>query len=387
MAQQQSQASAQQINAYNSGRVLNEAIPVIQKIGSFTQSQYPYSAGVATVINCPVLNVGLIRRFWVKVTANIQQGAAETQTLVNMGPANFLSQILLNDLNNLVRVNSCGWHLSMLSTVRRQLAFGAAFTSDSPFGYGSNYNIVKAPASVTAAANMYTYYEVPVSYGDTDTRGAIFANVVNASMNLQLTINPNLFQTVTGDAAQSVYQSSSAQLGKINSYTIDVYQEYWDQLPRNADGSFAIPAIDIATQYNLLNTTLTGLAVGSDFNMPYANFRSYMSTFALYDNGGTLNAGTDINYFSLSTANSMNIFKYDPFVAQLLNSRNMINDDMPKGLYYFSHRARPLTTLAFGNMSLNMNPSLVNANAQVVVGYEFFAFANQLQQASSINSN
>lgn len=380
------QPDLNQMNAYARNAIIGMCPTVIQKIASITQAQYPFTAGQASVINIPLQNVGLIKRLWVRVVANVQQGAAETQNIQTFGPANFLSQILLTDLNNLVRVNTTGWHLAMVNSARRQFALGAAITSDSPLGFGANYNLVKAPAAVTGAANMYMCYEIPLAYSETDLRGAIFANVVNATMNLQMTLNPNMFVASTADGVQAVYKSTTAQLGKVNSYTLDVYQEYYDQIPRNQDGSYVLPLIDLATQYNLLNTSQTGLAVGADQSLPYANFRSYMSTVVVFDNGGTLNAGTDINYFSLVTANAMTLFKLDPFMVQLLNGRNKINDDWPLGTYYFDHRTRPLSTLTYGNMQLNMNPSTVNANALVLAGYEYFSLQNQLANAGSIQS-
>jgi hypothetical protein len=367
--------------------ILQNAVPVIQKIASVTQAQGAYVAGQATVLNIPLQNVGLIKRIWVDVVANVQQGAAETQNATILGGSNALSQVLLTDLNNLVRINTSGWHLALLGTARRQLAAGAAFTSDTPFGIGSNYLLNKTPSAVTGAANLYQSYELPLAYSDSDLRGAIFANVVNATMNLQLTLNPNFFVSSTGDSTGAVYQSTTAQLGKINSYTIEVYQEYLDQLPRDGANNFILPGIDLSTQYNLLNSTTTGLAVGADQTLTYANFRSYLSTFVMYDNGGVLNAGTDLNYISLVTANSMNLFKLNPRMLQLLNGRNKINDDWPKGIYYIPHRDRPISTLQFGNMALNVNPSTVNANAMLSTGYEFFANQNQLQSAGTIASS
>lgn len=374
------------INQQARAACVNYGTPVVQKIATFTNTSNPYTAGQSTTINLPLVNVGLIKRLWVRVQANVAQSVAETHTAQNMGPANFLSQIVVSDLNNLIRVNTTGWHLSMLSTARRQLAFGAAFTSDSPFGFGSNYGLVKIPASLTVAQNLATFYEIPLSYSDTDLRGAMFANVTTASMNLQLTINPNLFAASTADATLSCFKSSTAALGKINTYTIDVYQEYIDQLPRYQDGSYQLPLIDIATQYNVLNTNATGMAVGADFSLPYAALRSYMSTFVIFDNGGSLYAGTDINYFALQSANSMNLFKYDAFVAQLLNGRVRINDDWPIGVYYFDHRAKPISTIAGGNTQLIINPSSVGANSIFQIGYEYFANTQQLQQAGSITS-
>lgn len=374
-------------NANNRNAIIGMCPSIIQKIASITQAQYPYTAGQASVVNVPLQNVGLIKRLWVRVQANVQQGAAETQTLQTLGPANFLSQILLTDLNNLVRINTTGWHLSMINSARRQFPIGAAITSDTPLGFGSNYNLVKAPASVTGAANLYMVYEIPLAYSETDLRGSIFANVVNATMNLQLTLNPNMFAATGADAVQSVYKSSTAQLGRVNSFTIDIYQEYYDQLPRNQDGSYALPLIDLATQYNLINTANTGLAVGTDQSLPYANFRSYQSTIVVYDNGGVLNAGSDINYISLTTANAMTMFKLEPAMVQLLNGRNKLNDDFPLGTYYFDHRIRPLSTLTYGNMQLNVNPSAVSAGAILLVGYEYFSLQNQLANAGSIPSS
>lgn len=381
------QPSIQDVNEYNSRMCRQFGTPVVQKIATFTNTSNPYVSGNSTVINQALTNVGLIKRLWLKITANIAQGAAETQTKCGLGPANFLSQVVVTDLNNLVRVNTSGWHLTMLSTARRQLAFGAAFTSDSPVGIGANYNIVKAPSPVTVAQNLYMYYEVPLAYADNDLRGSMFANVATATMNLQITLNGSMFIAAGADPVLGCYQSSTAQLGKINSYTIDVYQEYIDQLPRNQDQSYMIPMLDIATQYNLLNSNGTGMAVGADFSIPYQALRSYQSTFVIYDNAGALNAGTDINYFALQSANSMNIFKLDPFMMQLLYGRNRINDDWPMGVYYVDHRAKPISTIAGGNTQLVINPSSVGANSIFYLGFEFFAQQQQLQQAGSIQSN
>lgn len=387
MADNQPQMSDGQRNMLHRRLILDQGVDVINKIATLTQAAAGYTAGQGLVLNIPLQNVGLIKRLIIKITANVQQSAAETHTRTTIGPANFLSQIQLTDLNNLTRVNTNGWHLSMLASARRKQAFGAADTTDSPMGFGSNYNVITAPATVTAAANLFMMYEVPLAYSDNDLRGAIFANVVNATMNLQMTINPNLSVANTGNPSQACYQSSTAALMKINTYTIDVYQQYIDQLPKNQNGQYLLPQIDLQTQYNLLNIVNSGLVVGGDFSLPYANFRQYLSTFLMYDNFGVLNAGTDINYFSLQTANSMNILKYDPFISQLLSGRNKIADDWPKGIYYFDHRANPLVTLNYGNMQLNVNPSAVTAGAQIIAGYEYFVMQHQILKAGSMQNN
>ena len=364
--------------------LLGMAVPVQSVIYTATQAANPFVAGLPTVLNIPVRNVGLITKFLVEVTATVVQGAAETQTRTTLGLANFFSSIVLTDLNNLVRHQTTGWHMNMVNTARRQMPTGAAYTTDNVMGFGSNYGYNSAPVTFTTAQTLNAMMEIPVAYSDTDLRGAIFANVINSTMNLQVTINPNFSVAAGADATQACYQSSTTDLAKITAYTITVHQFYYDQLPKDQSGAYILPLIDLSYQYNLLNTSFTGLAANSEFPMPYANYRSFFSTTAIFDNGGTLNAGTDISYWAMRTANSLNLFQYDPFVAQVLNGRNKIGDDWPKGVYYFDHRARPVTTLQFGNVDLIVNPKTVNANAQMLVGYEFMGMANQLQSAGSI---
>jgi hypothetical protein len=363
--------------------VVANAVDLIQQI--FTTTITTYVAGQAMPVNVPVRNVGLIKRFWVEILANVQQGAAETQTKSTLGGANVLSQVVLTDLNNQVRVSTTGWHLHFLATVRRQLAFGAAFANSDPSGIGQQWNLMTTPSPVTGAQNLRWFYEIPVSYSDTDLSGAIWANVLNATMNLQLVINPNFFVATGADAVQAVYQSSTAQLGKINSIAITVYQNSLDQLPVNPQtGSVILPPLDLEYVYLLNNTNSTGLAATADQALPYANWRNFLSTFVIYDNAGVLNLGTDVNYVAMQSANFTNLFKVDPFMLSLIN-RTKINDDFAPGVYYIDTRSKPINTLQYGNMQLLFNPSAVTgATSQLLIGYESLALQGVMNQAGSI---
>jgi hypothetical protein len=363
--------------------VVANAVDLVQQI--FTTTITNYVAGQAYPINVPVRNVGLIKRFWVEILATVVQGAAETQTKTTLGGANVLSQAILTDLNNQVRVSTTGWHLHFLATVRRQLAFGAAFANSDPSGIGQQWNLMTTPSPVTAAQTLRWFYEIPASYSDTDLSGAIWANVLNATMNLQLVINPNFFVASGADAVQAVYQSSTAQLGKITSLTMTVYQNSLDQLPVNPQtGSVILPPLDLEYVYLLNNTNSTGLAAAADQALPYANWRNFLSTFVVYDNAGVLNLGTDINYLAMQSANFTNLFKLDPFMLSLI-TRTKINDDFPPGVYYVDTRAKPINTLQYGNMQLLVNPSAVTGStSQLLIGYESLALQGVMNQAGSI---
>lgn len=381
MAQGKGQAAPVDVNQQNMmarGIVLDRAIDMWQSIFATTLA----GTVPGQVVNVPLRNVGLIKRLVVEIAGNLTQGAAETQTQTKLGISNLLSQVVFTDLSNQTRINTTGWHLHLLATARRQMAFGAAFTSDSPVAIGNNYGVIKAPASFTTVQPFRIFYEIPIAYGDYDLRGAVYANVVNATMQLQLTFNPQFFAATGVDATLAGYQSSTAQAGVLSAVTVNVYQNYLDQIPMTSNGP-VLPLLDLSTAYLLNNTNVTGIALNQDNPVPYANFRNFMSTFAIYDNVG-LNAGTDINYWSIQSANYTNIIKLDPFMASLL-TREIINDDFPPGVYYFDHRRKPISTVQYGNMQLIFNPSsVVSAAAQGLIGYEALALINQVTQAGSL---
>lgn len=378
------QQDPNQANMAARGIVLDRSIDMWQSIYTSTLSGDARNA----VINVPVRNVGLIKRFVIEITGTIAQSAAETLTRTPLGIANALSQIVFTDLSNQTRINTSGWHMHNLATARRQMAFGAAFTNDSPMAMGNNFNTISAPASVTTAQTFRMFYEIPLSYGDMDLRGAIYANVVNATMNLQFTINPNFVVASGANPTLAVYSSSAAQTGAVTGLTVNVYQNYLDQLPVAQNGPI-LPLLDLSTAYLINNTVATGVAQGQDFAIPYANFRNFMSTFALYDNFGTASAvGADINYWSIQSANYTNIIKVDPYMNSLL-TREIINDDFPaasgRSLYYFDHRRKPINTVQYGNMQLIANPAQVQAStSQFLVGYEALALINMITQAGSL---
>jgi hypothetical protein len=366
--------------------VLQNAQPIVMKVGSYTQQTAPFVSGQATTINIQPIPVGLITKFTLVITANVAQAAAETLTRTTLGGANFLSQVVVTDYNNLTRHNTAGWHLDKIATARRATIFGQAYTTDTTNGYGAQYNICSAPASITTVQTMYQVYEIPLAYSDTDLRGAMFANLTGASgANISLTINPNFIIPSTGNPTFAGYISStSGNRGQITSYTIDVYQHTLDQLVQSAPGQYVLPDLDLAANYQLLNTTQTGLSVSQDYTLQLAALRQFYSHFIVYDNAGVLNAGTDLNYISLTSANTMQFFKLPPTMLQLLFGRQIIGDDWPKGVYYLPSRMKPISTLNSGNVAFNVNPSAVTAGAQLLVGSESFVMTQQLNAVSSL---
>lgn len=381
MADQMSPAQLNQMNLAARGLILASAVEMTQQIASIAVT--PSSQNV---VNINPRNVGLIKGFIVEVDGVIENtGMSTALTRTDMGNLNALSNITFTDLNNNVRINTTGYHVGMLNSARQGFGFGGAYSPNLPSDLGNNnWSVQTAGSSIAAGATgaVRTIYYIPLAYAADDLRGAIYANVVNATMNLQLTINPSPV-AASGDPLTKMYTGNTGDWN--GQVTVTVYQVYLDQLPMDQNRQPILPPYDLNTIYELKITTLTGLAANQDFPYGFANFRDFLSVFAIYDNNGTFNVGSDINYWSLVSANFTQMFKITPQIAAL-NARAILMGDPPNGVYYFDFRRRPINTVQFGNMELNINASSVGSPASLIVGTEAFAQINQLVGASSLNA-
>jgi hypothetical protein len=125
---------------------------------------------------------------------------------------------------------------------------------------------------------------------------------------------------------------------------------------------------------------------GQDFPYQYANFRDFLSTFAVYVNNGTTGArgvGADINYWALQSANFTNIWKKEPALVAL-ESRQLIQTDFPPGVYYFGTREKPISTTQYGNMQLVLNAATAANNPYELIAVEDFALVQTLSMAGSL---
>lgn len=364
--------SAQQMLAQNiqaRGIVLANSVEMKQTV--FSTSVDP---AATSVLNVQPRNVGLIKGFLVEVEATVTAGGAGA-TRTPFGSANLVKNFTFTDLNNTVRINAPGWFLATVNSARQGWGFGGVYANMLAMGYGNNFPVNSGPSNIAgnADAKVKHIYYVPLAYSGDDLRGSIFAGVVSATMNLAITLNTSPF---SADKPVNAIYTGAGNYKAGSTVKVNVYQVYLDQLPQSAGGPI-LPLLDLNTNYELKSTSSTGLSVGQDFAVPYANFRDFLSTTLVYDNGGQLNGGDDINYFSLTSANFTNLMKLPPSIVAL-EARQVFMADTPLGMYYLNHRGRPINTIAFGNMELNVNPAVVNQGAQIIAAYEAFSQTNQL---------
>lgn len=385
----QAQMSAGQANAIARQLIVQgapgqpPAVDMMQAIYTAT-----FTSGVNTQLIVPIRNVGLIKRFYVKVVATITAGA-QSLTLSKFGTSNFWSNVQFTDFDNNQRIQTQGWHCQMVSSAKRRRVFGAAYTTDTPTGYGNNFqSTMSAPTTITngTTGTVVHYLEIPLAYTDTDLRGSLWANTTSATAQIQLTANNLMLVASTADPTFAMYQSAGAAPGTLTSFTVTVYQNYLDQIPKDQNRLPILPLIDLSYAYVLLNTSMGTVVQNQDNLYPYPNFRQFMSTMAIYDNAGVLNQGTDVAYFAIQSANFTNIEKEDPITAAF-KTRLILGDDPPAGTYYFDHRHRPIDTQQYGNITFDINPSAVTSSSSVVLlGLEALGIRNLITQAGSLPS-
>jgi hypothetical protein len=379
-----------QVDADITAMILTVGEDMTQPIASGTVS----SSIDGTVINVPMRLVGLTRGFIVRIQSTYTNTGTAIASLTNFGPANEISNFTLTDLDNYQRVNTTGWHMNLLNTLKEGFPFGAAVVAagmDTPIKYGNNYSVISCPgtiAATTGSATVNMFYWVPCAYGKRDLRGALYTGVVNATAYLQFTLNPTP-TVISGDATNAVWTQVAATGAKAlrTAVTWTVYQNYIDQLPRFQSGRNAgspiLPPVGMRTQYRLVNTSLGAISANQDFPIPFTNFQSFLSASIIYDQNGTLAAGTDINVWKIAAANTLQFVYLDPF-TQSLRTRIAIMTDVPAGSYVFNFREQPINTNQAGNMQILLNPSSAAASSTVLVGWESFADVNTILGAQSL---
>lgn len=408
----QQQMNASQINTAARYAIKARGVRMRQQI--FSQTVTPSAQPTVTV---NPRNVGLINGFWVKVVATVNNASGETANLTDFGPTNILSQIQFIDLSNNYRIQTMGWHLAMVNAWKARRPFlsalignggtntgsqttGVAPAIDDPINFGSNWTLISAPKTITTGntGTVTMWFWVPLAYNPDnpqvpDLRGAVYANVVNATMQLNLSFCGQFGTSVCaangGDQTLAMYVQAAgggtAASVTLSSATITVYQDYWDQLPTGPQG-ILLPILDLSTIYELKYTNVNNMTAGIDFPYQFANFRDFFSACAVYVNNGSSGArgtGADINYWALQSANFTNITKDEPSLVAGL-TRNHIGADLPPGTYFFDYRTKPISTTQYGNMELILNAITATNNPYMLVGVEDMAIVQQLSMAGSL---
>lgn len=340
--------------------------------------------GQPYTVNVPLQNVGLLTKVIIEVAVVVTNpGGGSLLTRTPWNAANVLSTISYTDPNTYNRINCPGWGLMSVTSRRKRRPPGAAYTTDSPMDFGSVVQPMACPATIAAGASgtVRVIYEVPISLGRHNLKGAVWQGSNFVTQSLQLTLNPNLAQVGT-DGLGAVFTGASGANPPTYAVTISGWQEYYFGFDLNLLGPLT-PFTSMI--YELKNTTFPNIVANQDNYIPFSQLRTFLSATLAYDNGGTYNAGTDIGYFARITANQTTAFKQDAYLQSYL-TRDTFGGDWPVGNYVFSFDP-PILTAAQGNTVLSINPTSANAGAQVQVMWEDLAIGSVLAGAPALSGS
>lgn len=401
-AQAAPRMTPQQQDAIATRAILASAVDRIQLVAA--EQVFPASNPVLIV---QPINVGLIKRFTIVCNGTITNTGTTTLTLSSFALANIFAQggVQYTDLNNYLRVNTSGGHLTLLAQAKRRRAYGSTVDDNtvgtipsnlSKMTYvpPANWGVFQAPVTIATgtSAPFRAVFELPLAYTDDDLRGAVWANVLNAVQQITLTFNQQAVVAQPNDVNFSVYNGPAGSAGSITSVNVTIYQEYLDQLPKTTGQggvTTILPALSLSTVYELKSTIFSSITANQEFYIPYANQRSFISTFATFNHDGAndgLQLSGDVNYWALLAANASYIWKLDPLTVAM-KSRDHMNSDLPWGTYYFPTRRKNIATLQFGNLQLTLNANTATSSSYVNVMWEMFALQNTLQSGASLASS
>lgn len=395
-------ATGQKQYTQPSGSSLSDAqIGQILAQKSILQTQQIYSKTITpvsgNVIDVSPQAVGILLRFWVEVTATLNNtSGSEIASLTDGGAANLISLVRLYDTNNILRHDTNSLHLALVASAKRRHPF--AGTADWNQVNGNNisqllnvkpasWGVIQAPATIAPNGNatVRAVYEIPVAAAHEDLRGAIFANSVNSTMNLHLEFNNGAFVDTGANPNQDdTFAVYNAAPGTFSSAQVTIYQEFYSQLPMSG-GKYLLPQASLSMAYQLNKSSYGGIVANADNAIPYLNFRKYLSSFVAYNSTGYKggrNFGSDLNYIQEIAANQTPFFKYGPLFAAY-RARETFVSDLPAGFYYLPHRGKPVFTTQTGNRQITLNPSAAGAAAYMWWANEFLADMSVTQGAAS----
>jgi len=364
------------------------AKPIFQNITSGGKTFASVVAGANTMTVNP-LQIGFLRRFIVEVTGTITNTSAITINRTPNGADNLLSNLTFNDFTGNPRHNCSGRSLSYVEACKYRRIPGASYSTDSVSGFGSNVASNACPATIAASASatVTRVFEVPIMQ-DTGTQmaGGLWLGINNQTTLLNLALNTNFLAQFGGDPLNAVYiaASNTAVTGTFTNVRVNVYQDYWNNVPTDKNNNPILPINDVQTAY-MITETNTGLtfSVGQPSSWNYPTFSKLLGTYLAYDNGNTLNPGTDWSTLALVVSNYTNIKQYDPNVLDRL-TRDALGSSFPTGQYAIMSRQHPLDVTQYPSLQLQLTPTVVNSGAYALVTTELLRPVAYMAAASGV---
>lgn len=345
----QAQALALQ-NANARANLLKNGVPMIRRLAVQT-------AALGSEIQIIPDRVGIITGFLVHISAPVDVTVAATASPI--GPIGLVSRISYTDFSNTKRVDTSGFGLSTLNSVKHREIAGLSYAG-APGTFDTDiYNLPTAVGNASIDVSVW----IPLAYdAASDLRGAVLAQTNVGSQYIKIQ-TPN---ALVG-ADPLLFPYTAGTVATTGNVSVEVYQFYLQ--PQGANPIDSTPLVDVSTIYSVQGgiQDMSNIASGVQKYLDYPNNRTVLSAIIQYENGGALTLnGSDINQITLIANSNTNFREMSPRLVRELMRATMRGDTAPS-TYYISSRQNPILTQLFGNVQLRFDLNTVNVGTSYFV--------------------
>lgn len=320
---------------------------------------------------------GLMMGAFLRVFGKINATAAATIT--PLGAANLLQNFSYTDTRGRNRHQCDGVTLELLGAIRQKdpIGSGDMINANYGVGYNSAWTHDVMPATIAAAATVdfsHTFY-IPFAYGQNDFRGMIYGmeGGVNQQFSFTLPSKAQAFVDTAANGTGALYKSAggACTFTELN-YELVLMVKNMD-IPTYQGRPIILPEVNML--YIMQKESKAALAANTDNLFPIPIGRSLCNGVLVFDNGGQLNPGTDVNFLELRFASTQSYKSLTPQMSAALTSA-AIGVDLPLGCYAFLESANPINIdLVGGSADFNVNIKTLNAGATLHLHSDYFAIA------------
>lgn len=326
-----------------SERYINGAVAGLRRLGTF-------DIALGETARVKIDPVGIVTSLLVEVNLNVTIATAAASAS-EMSPYNFLTNIRLLDERGNVRIDAPGHHIWALNCVRKRTLeyrdVGVFFSSPS------------VPTAI-GTQDIQFFMDIPISYSDTDLRGAL-----NAEVPGDIYLNVRFAETLlTSGDADYLYNGTGASVITFNNGTLKVFQRYYQSSEQ--------PPADINIVHYIEGglRISDGIVANSERLINYPINRRTSALVMTYVNNGVMNE-SDVSLLRMTQGPS-EMFNLNADEQYAIQRQHLGGAELPVNFFFVYHPLPFATNFARANQ-LGFTPAAA-AVGNTYIGCTFESF-------------
>jgi hypothetical protein len=344
-------------NAMARNQLLQTALPIRKKIGTFTGN------ALGETLRIKLLNVGL--------TVGVQLRISTTVTTTGSGVVSPIGgfaltpQITMTDYNQIERVSTDAYSLQALRSFKRR-RLDDAWAPSAVFENSQTEPAVSAvPSGVVADAPLSYFVDIPLAmdYEGGDLRGLSLSQAVVGEQFVSVKFADAILGT---DPTKNVFTAATTAV-VASDIIVEVWQDYLQ--PQSMD---SLPFMDLSTIYEIkgLFRSDSDIATSGQKLINYPNVRTVFSSLHNCFDFGAAMETTELNSLQL-LVNSSQILREDSYLSKKRAMVDAVLGEVGKQAIYNDHRMNPISTAIFGNVQFALNFGTITGGANTFIQSQF----------------